>query len=109
MKRQPMLWSAIILATLALLEILFSSPLFATLGFEYSALMGLALSYVCGVWQCLKMRQAGGSPPIWPAATREIFVVLKESIILSIVPLAISLLSLSFLSNCSVWDGFFFY
>ena len=97
-----MLLSAAILALIALAQILFSSPLFATLGFEYSALMALALSFVCGV------RGVEGQRTV-VTVRAGILRVVRESAILAVVPLVVSIISLLFLPNCFFWDGLLFY
>jgi len=93
---------ALVLAVLAALTIVFSSPLFAVLGFEYSALTALALSFVCGI------AAIGGSWTEWAEWAR-VRTVIFESAGLAFVPLAVSVASLPFLHNCSFWDGLLFY
>ena len=94
-----------IVATLSLAEILFASPLFALLGFEYSTLMALALSLICGlqspVWT--------GFQPGRPIDRTAIKSILLSTLFLATLPLALSLLSLVWLPNCSLWDGIVFY
>ncbi|HWF43213.1 MAG TPA: hypothetical protein VG537_01090, partial [Candidatus Kapabacteria bacterium] len=46
--------NALLVAVVTTAEITLSSPLFAVLGFEYSALMGLALSFICGMHSTLR-------------------------------------------------------
>ncbi|HZK75325.1 MAG TPA: hypothetical protein VFD13_00305 [Candidatus Kapabacteria bacterium] len=94
--------SALVLAALAALTIVFSSPLFAVLGFEYSALMALALSFVCGI---AAIQRQGTKE----TQSTKILSVAIESILLAFVPLVISVLSLIPFPNCSFWDGLFFY
>src|ERR1035437_2258732 len=90
--------SALVLAALAALTIVFSRPLFAVLGFEYSALMALALSFVCGIVG------AGRRWTEWTPWT-QFRKVVCECLTLGLVPLVVSVLSLPFLHNCSFWDG----
>lgn len=94
--------SAAVLAVLAVLTIVFSSPLFRVLGFEYSALMALALSFVCGI--------AASRRP-WEQWTswKPFKEVILESLALASVPFVVSVLSLPFVRNCSFWDGLVFY
>ena len=94
---------AIILAVFALLLLLLSNPLFAQLGFEYSALAALALSLVCGIVA------AGGGSGRNGTLNRRIFSSAIASSTLAAIPLAISVLSLPFLPNCAFWDGLVFY
>jgi len=90
------------LAAVAVLTIVFSSPLFAVLGFEYSALMALVLSLVCGIFLASTQRGKGS---ISTEKTEAVFI----SIVLAFVPLIVSILSLPILHNCSFWDGLLFY
>ncbi len=101
------IWPYIAIAsTLALLNILFASPLFAVLGFEYSAIMALVLSLMCGL---LPFRVPSELRPAGLPDVATILRLLKATLLLSTVPLALSLLSLAWLPNCSVWDGVVFY
>src|SRR2546425_380131 len=66
--------SFIIVGLAATCEILLASPLFAVLGFEYSALMALVLSLVCG----LRVVQSSPSPERewgWGAVFREVLTL----------------------------------
>ena len=92
-----------VLALLSLLVIILSSPLFAVLGFEYSTIMALALSLVCGIAAAKRQRTEG------TAATKVVKAVFFESMLLASIPLVVSVISLIWLNNCSFWDGLVFY
>jgi uncharacterized membrane protein len=94
-----MLIFAAFLTAISALVILLASPLFAVLGFEYSTIMALVLSLVCGLRGCYKL----------PPGASSIKSVVINSCVLALVPLVASLISLVFLPNCSLWDGFVFY
>ncbi len=104
-RRRRVVVSALVLAALAALTIAFSSPLFAVLGFEFSALMALALSFVCGIAAIRSSSMEWTKGTEWTRVRAVIF----ESVALAFVPLVISVASLSFLHNCSFWDGLLFY
>src|ERR1035437_6777961 len=76
------------LTILSVLVIILSSPLFAVLGFEYSTIMALALSLVCGI---VAARSRGTE---WP----HVRMVLFECLILASVPLVVSVISLILLN-----------
>ena len=91
-----------ILSVIAVLVITLSSPLFAVLGFEYSTLMALALSLVCGIAVITRQRTEVSQ---WT----EIRLVTVKSLLLASAPLVISIISLLFIANCSFSDGLIFY
>jgi hypothetical protein len=97
-----MLILAAILSVIATAIIAFSSPIFAVLGFEYSTIMALALSFVCGIAAILRQRNK-------TTQMTEIRLVAVNSILLASVPLVISVISLMWLPNCSFGDGLVFY
>jgi hypothetical protein len=97
-----MLSSVAVLAAVAALVIALSSPLFRVLGFEYSALMALALSLVCGIAAIKRQRTQG-------TASTKARAAIVESVALAFVPLVISVISLPFIPNCAFWDGLLFY
>ncbi len=97
-----MIFLASIIALLSLLVISFSSPLFAILGFEYSTIMALALSLVCGISATIPKKTKSTQ---WA----EIREVILDCLLVASVPLVISILSLPFIPNCSFWDGLVFY
>jgi hypothetical protein len=89
-----------VMVLVAVLEITLSSPLFAALGFEYSALMALALSLAAGLYIVNSpSSEIGGG---W-------VVVFLKAAMLSLVPLVISILSIPFIPNCALLDGLVFY
>ncbi len=98
-----MLSSVAVLAAVAAFVIALSSPLFAVLGFEYSALMALALSLVCGIAAIKRQRTKKTK------TTKVVVAIFFESVVLAFVPLVISVLSLPFIPNCAFWDGLLFY
>jgi hypothetical protein len=100
--RRSVVISALMLAVLATLTIVFSSPLFAVLGFEYSTLMALALSFICGI-------AAINRHGIQGAVESNLVSVILESFALAFIPLVLSVISLSILPNCSFWDGLVLY
>jgi hypothetical protein len=89
------------LAAISVLEISLSSPLFAVLGFEYSTLMGLALSLICGIAEILRPASNDNNFGFW----RAIYL----SLLLAFIPLVVSVLSLPLIHNCSLIDGLLFY
>lgn len=94
-------WRFVIaVAIISVAEIALSAPLFRTLGFEYSALMAIVLSFACGVYAAKLPR---------PAARTDIFRLLRRTVILWLVPLVVSLCSLVFIRNCAFWDGLLLY
>ncbi len=97
-----MLISAAILSIISALVIMLSSPLFAVLGFEYSTLMALVLSLVCGV----SASRIKGTQGTEKTQIKDVFF---NCLLLASVPLVISVISLFWLPNCSFWDGFVFY
>jgi hypothetical protein len=97
-----MLILAAILSAVAALVITLSSPLFAVLGFEYSTIIALALSLVCGIAPIIRQRTEVNQ-------RTEIRMVILDCLLLSSVPLVISLVSLLFIANCSFSDGLIFY
>ncbi len=97
-----MLIRAAIISAIAVIVIVVSSPLFAVLGFEYSTIMGLALSFVGGISAAKKIDSLDGP---W----QPIRVVVWECMILASLPLLTSILSQLWLSNCSFGDGLIFY
>ncbi len=97
-----MLILAAILSVIAGLVIILATPLFAVLGFEYSTLMALALSFVCGIASAKRQRMEMTQ---WT----EIRSVIFDCLLLSSVPLVISVVSLPWIPNCSLWDGLIFY
>src|SRR5438132_189287 len=86
---------SLLLAILAAAEVSLSSPLFATLGFEYATIMAVALSMICGLYV------AGDSAP-WRGH-------LGRVLMLAVIPLAVSIVSLPFIPNCAFLDGLVFY
>lgn len=82
----------------SLLTILFSSPLFRTLGFEYSAISALLLSVACG------FSAAASSQPA-QAIQSLLSVSLRRSVLFAGIPLLIPLLSVPFLPNCAFGEG----
>lgn len=90
------LWpNAVLIGAVSIIEIAFSSPLFATLGFEYSALMALSLSFVCGL-------EASLNKLAWRSRLGRVLTLWS-------IPLLVSLLSLLWLRNCALWDGIILY
>lgn len=89
------------LAVVSLLVVLFGSPLFQVLGFEYSGVSALALSLAAGIDGALARR------PVLLSAG--LYRVLARSFILALVPLAVSALSLLWQPNCALQDGVAFY
>jgi hypothetical protein len=94
-----------VLALLTLLAsaaiILFGSPLFQTLGFEYSGCAALILSLTVGIDSALSPRPA--------RFVRGLVVSLGRGVLLALVPLLVSLLSLLWLPNCALDEGLAFY
>jgi len=93
----------VITGIIAILDIAFSSPLFAVLGFEYSALMGLLLSLVCGIAVIYSGQEPGAGP------SSSVVHALTVALLPWAVPLLISILSLILIPNCAFWDGLVFY
>src|SRR5581483_10603137 len=91
-----------VVGILALFNIVFSSPLFAVLGFEYSTLQGFVLSMACGISAVLPQRSTR-------SIAADIVGVGRNSIILTLVPLILSIFSLIWIPNCAFWDGLLFY
>ncbi|MDP4200338.1 MAG: hypothetical protein Q8922_11265 [Bacteroidota bacterium] len=85
----------VLVGAISMCEIAISSPLFATLGFEYSTLTALALSFVCGM-------QASLNAQSWRRN-------LVRTLWLWSIPLVISFASLLWFRNCALWDGVVFY
>jgi len=98
----PMFFRGIVIAVIAALVIAFSSPLFAVLGFEYSTIMALALSFVCGIASAKNKVTNGTNATLFR-------IIVLECVTISSVPLVISVISLVWLPNCSFWDGLVFY
>jgi len=100
--RVSRVWVAtIFLACLGL--VLFGSPLFRVLGFEYAAVAGLMLSLVVG----LLISTSLVSGPVKPWST--LYGLLPQLGVLFLIPLITGLLSAIFISNCALWDGILFY
>ena len=95
--------NALLAAAIAIAEIALSSPLFAVLGFEYSALMGLALSFICGMRASLRKAEEGQS------LLGDLWQGFRADLILATVPLLVSIVSLIWVHNCAFWDGLLFY
>ncbi len=78
--------------------ILFASPLFRVLGFEYSAISALAVS-LATMLAVLRYERTSGD-------------ILRAHVVLhllSLIPLLVSLASLLFIPNCALGDGIVFY
>jgi hypothetical protein len=97
-----MLILAAILSVVSALVIVLATPLFAVLGFEYSTLMALVLSLVCGIAAAKRQRTEMTQ---W----LEIQRILLQCLTLASVPFVVSVISLAWLSNCSFLDGLIFY
>jgi hypothetical protein len=88
---------------ISLAVICFASPLFQVLGFEYSSLIALASS----IWvMLLASKRVFGVTDISLGVA---WKVLSEALAYSGIPLVISFLSLIFIPNCALLDGFVFY
>lgn len=103
-KKRSFLFGAAYYLAVSLSIIWFSSPLFRVLGFEYSGLIALFTSlhllyYASNfaaerkdesVWSILKSLSGG-------------------AFLLCSIPLLVSIASVLFIENCSLWDGIMFY
>ncbi len=88
---------------ISLAVIIFASPLFRILGFEYSSLVALASS----MW-CMLVASKRAST-IETSKLRLLGIIATECGIYILIPLITSLLSAIFIPNCSLTDGLVFY
>jgi hypothetical protein len=100
--------NAVLIAAVAVAEIVWSSPLFSVLGFEYSTLMGLALSFICGVRATMvaraSLRKIDEQRPLG-----DLWHGFRADLALATIPLLVSIVSLIWVHNCAFWDGLLFY
>jgi tetratricopeptide (TPR) repeat protein len=82
--------------------IVFGSPLFRVLGFEYSSLSAILLSLFVGL---LVSRRLQGEK----STARSFRILIPEIFVLFALPLVVSLFSAIFITNCALWDGVVFY
>jgi tetratricopeptide (TPR) repeat protein len=87
------------MAVISVLLIAFGSPIFRTLGFEYSAISALLLSIAVGYLAAARAS----------IGQTNLFDNLIAGLTLWLVPLILSTISLLFVSNCAYWDGVVFY
>ena len=97
-------FSAVLLTVASLGLIGFGSPLFQTLGFEFSASMATVLSLVVGLLAARRVRFHPSRT--FGAATGK---TILDALILSLIPLILSLISALSIPNCALSDGFVFY
>lgn len=83
--------------------ILFASPLFRTLGFEYASLSALATSFWC---MLVASKRASA---IDTTRLHLLGIIAAECGLYILIPLFTSLLSAIFIPNCSLIDGIVFY
>jgi hypothetical protein len=97
-------WGIFYIAVVSTVVILFGSPLFRTLGFEYSALTALALSLLLPLIAAERSAVEGSltSRALWLGLGREIGFYVA-------VPLLLSVVSLVWIPNCALVDGLMFY
>lgn len=93
---------AVALAMLAV--VLFASPLFQTLSFEYSAVSAIVLSLVAGIYCVLAIERNPVGLLMQPVTA-----LLPQTLIFASVPFLVSALSTLWLPNCSFRDGVGFY
>jgi hypothetical protein len=103
-KKRSFVFGATYYCAMSLAIILFSSPLFRVLGFEYSGFIALFASvhllyYTSGFGE---ERRSEGIWNLIKAASLPVFF-------LSSLPLFVSIISALFIPNCSLWDGIIFY
>ncbi|MFI5263936.1 MAG: hypothetical protein ACHQM6_05425 [Candidatus Kapaibacterium sp.] len=103
-KKTSFLYGAASYLAFSLCIILFSSPLFRILGFEYSGFTALFVSLhvlYCSALRSIEERDRG----VWKILKDQ----WKPVLTFSSIPLAVSLFSAIFIPNCSLWDGIVFY
>jgi len=104
-QKKQFLGAAGILALASLSVILFASPLFQILSFEYSAVSAVSLSLVCGVGSVYRVSRLSKEKPFLD----DLLELSAGTGLLSLIPFLLSALSLFWLPNCSFVDGIGYY
>ncbi len=104
LKKASFLYGTASYLAFSLCIILFSSPLFRILGFEYSGFAALFASLQILYYSALRSfeERENGATLILDDLWQPVFIF-------SLIPLAVSLFSAIFIPNCSLWDGILFY
>ncbi|MEO6939979.1 MAG: hypothetical protein ABI444_07560 [Candidatus Kapaibacterium sp.] len=101
---QELVLPAVVVTLAALALISFGSPLFRTLGFEFSASMATVLSLLVGLRAARSVR-FDSRRSSWAMSGKATW----EGLLLSLIPLILSLISTLSIPNCALWDGLVFY